>query len=104
MSASKIRVYSIIFIQREDDITRLCADLGAESLSDIPKDALIEHLKQWEQGSLREHDSNLYDADGIDTPFLGYRLDRDNEREGYLFTRHLGLNYCGLSYFKREGV
>lgn len=96
----KAKVYSIVFMQSEDDLTQMASDLGVESWGDLDDNQIIEYLSQWDNG-IEHCDSNLYDAEKIDSELLGYRVDRRKTKSGYLFSRNYRMNYCGLSYFER---
>lgn len=96
----KVTVYSIVFLQTQDDLQAMCQYLLAESLSDVSDEDLIEYLSDWEQGPMSQYSSHQYDADQIDTEFLGYRIDKRRTKSGYLLSRNENLGYVGLSYFE----
>jgi len=97
----KIKVYSIVFIQNQDEIEMLLSDLNKEDLIDISDKELFNYLSQWDQDNIECYDYNIQDASDIDSEFLGYRVDRRKSKEGYLMACNTSLNYVGLSYFKR---
>ena len=94
----QVEIHNIVFMQNDFDIDILCQDLGVEDIGDLDDETIVEYLMQWHYPG--EHDVNLYSAKQIDTEFLGYRIDRTNDREGYLFSRNDGLGYVGLSWFE----
>lgn len=96
----KVKVYNIVFSQSDWDQNALCDALQLEHWTDVSDTDLIEYLKQWDQNPMDQCDSNVYDADRIDTPFLGYRIDRRRTKSGYLLSRNNILGTFGLSYFE----
>jgi hypothetical protein len=107
----QIRVYSIVFMQNDSDIEAMINEIYPKdereedndyelSLSDLDDEQIINHLMQWESGNIEEHSSAIHSRENLDGKFLGYRVDKSKENEGYLFSRNDDLGYVGLSYFK----
>ena len=94
----KVKIESIISCQGED-YTQLCQELDPDYdpmgsiAAGINEDSLIEYLLQWYYPG--EHDTNIYDANGINTEFLGHekKIDQDT----FLLSHNSSIGYAGLS-------
>jgi len=96
----KIKVYTFIFIQSEDELKEIAEEFKVDNVFDVDDKKLINYLKQWHQDGLSNYEYSINEYDEIDTEFLGYRTDLRCTKEGYLFSCNSNLNYIGLSYFK----
>jgi hypothetical protein len=106
----KVKVYDIVFLQREDEIQHMKQDLHTD---EPDMNEIIEYLMEWDTvgGDLDSYDSNIYDYDDLNTEFLGYCIVKKRGKweyckaselpsEGYLYSKKDSLGYYGLSYFK----
>lgn len=108
----KVKVATIVFITG-DEFNEIADEFGVESIDDVNDDAMAIYLLNWYYGD-DELDFNKYDASDINTPFLGYACNIDEDegleywsddeavahKKGYLFSRNDSMGYVGLSRFK----
>lgn len=108
----KVKVHSIVFLQSEDDVNKMWKDLRGEDNVDM--DMIIDYLMNWHQGYVSEYDSEIYDAEFLNTESVGYAVFEDDTghwnylnpaklldyQTGYLFSANDSLNYYGLSYYQ----
>ena len=94
----KVKIESIISCQGED-YNQLCQELDPDydpmgSIAAwINEDSLIEYFLQWYYPG--EHDTNIYDANGINTEFLGY--EKNIDQDIFLLSHNSSIGYAGLS-------
>lgn len=91
---SKVKVFNIVFLQYGGSLDAIAEHFNVDDWSDLNDEQLIEYLKQWDCGD-DELAYTLYDAELINTEFLGYDIG-----DNYLFSRNDALNYIGLSRYE----
>ena len=80
----KVLIENIVFCQGDDYI---------ESMDDMSDSDLVNYLLEWWYPG--EHDTNWYDARGINTPFLGYEYKLDSDV--FLLSHNRRMGYAGIS-------
>lgn len=94
----KIRLENIVFLQG-DDYTQMCDDIDPDydpmgiMAAWIDESKLIDYLLQWWYPS--EHMENVYNAEDINTEFLGY--ERMIDGNTFLLSLNESIGYAGLS-------
>ena len=87
-----VTIEQIISFQSIDQFNEVTG-LNYEDLDD---DALFTIMAQWHCPG--DHETNTYDADDVDSPFLGYQYKNPNEfSETYLLSRYENGLIIGLS-------
>lgn len=108
----KVKVYNIVFLQTQDVVQQMWNDLGGEDNVDM--NDIIEYLMNWYDGYKSNYDSEIHDAEFLNTEFVGYAVFEDDDRvwqylnpaklmdykSGYLFSANDSLGYYGLSYYE----
>lgn len=88
----KVRLENIVCLQGEE-YDGMIVDIingGGNENSDYV--IMLYLLDWWYPG---EHDENVYDATGIDTPFLGYK--HNHYQDTFLVNHNSSVGYAGLS-------
>ena len=99
----KIELENIVFCQGED-YEILCQDLDSDYnplgsvAAWINEDKLIEYLLQWWYPG--EHETSIYNAENINTEFLGYEIKIENDT--FLLSHNTRIGYAGLSRIIRR--
>jgi len=94
----KVKVEHIVFLDGAD-YDQLCQDLDPEYDPEgaiaawLDEDKVIEYLFQWYYPG--EHSIDEFNADDINTEFLGY--EREVDGENYLFSHNTRFGYAGIS-------
>jgi hypothetical protein len=97
---NKVHLENIVFCQG-DDYNTLCQDLDPDYdpldvyAADFTENQLIEYLLQWWYPG--EHSINIYNAEDINTEFLGYEVNIDNCDDIFLLSHNSTIGYAGLS-------
>ena len=94
----RVEIENIVSCQG-DDYNQLCEELDSDydingSIAAwINDDQLFEYLMQWYYPN--EHDTNIYNADDINTPFLGYEYKYQDMI--FLLSHNSRIGYAALS-------
>ena len=94
----KVKLENIVFLQG-DDYNTLCKELDSDydeygSIAAwIEENKLIEYLLQWYYPD--EHSIDIYNAEDINTEFLGYEIKIDNDT--FLLSHNPHIGYAGIS-------
>jgi hypothetical protein len=94
----KVKIESIVFLQG-DDYTQACMELDPDYDPEgyiaawIDDSKLIDYMLQWYYPG--EHDTNIYNAEDVNTEFLGHEIQIDDNL--FLFSHNTGIGYAGLS-------
>lgn len=96
-----IKVYTIVFIQSEDQLRDIAKELNVESIFDLDDKTIIKYLMQWHHDDVLQYDCSIFSSEDLDTEFLGYRIDKRKKHDGYLLSSNYNLNYIGLSWFEK---
>lgn len=92
----KVKIENIVFLQG-DDYTQMENELNESDSPDscvwLSEEKVIEYLFQWYFPG--EHGEDIYNAEDINTAFLGYERKIDNDI--FLFSHNTSLGYAGLS-------
>lgn len=98
LSGKKVTLVNIVFLQGED-YNQLESELNE---SDTPEfsvwlddQRIMEYLLQWYDSSDDHYSQETYSAEDINTEFLGYMQNIDNN--AWLFSRNTHIGYAGLS-------
>lgn len=100
--SKKVEIENIVFFQG-DDYTELCKSLDSDYDPNgfvavwINESDLIEYILQWYYPN--EHERNIYNAEYINTEFLGYERTVDNDT--FLLSHNTRMGYAGLSRITR---